>query len=124
MKLRILITMLLAACLLGAEPRKPVQDKVSVQIIFEADTEFGPYRDALYMTVDDWVNISQEDIDVLKKARVDHFVDLIKHPPAPVEPTKEQLEAEVVEIDRQKASLEDRKIELTALIAEKTAKEK
>jgi hypothetical protein len=122
----ILVSLLALPAGSSSEPKST--QTVRVQVVFSEVTECGPYTDALYFVVDDphmrladFLAAKQPEIAKVKASRVAAFVDRVRHPPAPVEPTKEQLEAEVVEIDRQRASLESRKLELAAAIAAKDA---
>jgi hypothetical protein len=127
----ILWLVLMAACL-GALPaestEKPTfKQVVTIRVIVTAQTEVGVYRDSLCFTVDDprvsladFLAAKQPEIDKTMQARVADHVNRIKHPPAPVEPTKEMLEQELAEVERQKESLDARKVELTARIAAKT----
>ena len=68
-------------------------DEVKIQVIFTADTIYGTYRDALYFTEDEWA--LDPDIESLKQARVDNWIDAIENAPAPNQPTKAQLQSEV-----------------------------
>lgn len=101
-----------------------IPDKIRVQVVFAQDTEYGRYQDALYLAVDDpqlslkdFLAAKQTDIDKTKATRVATFVDRIKNPPAPVEPTKEDLERELADIEAQKISWDARKADLVAQIA-------
>lgn len=110
---------LMGIVILHAEQAPKVPDIVRVQVVFTEDTECGRYRDALYFTPAEYAGLKAETLAAMKQTRVDTFVDRIKNPPPPVEPTKEQLEAEVVEVQKQKESLDARLVELAALIAAK-----
>lgn len=50
-----------------------------IRIIFEVDTPYGVYRDALHLPLDH--TLSQEEIDAMKQARVDNWIALITAPP-------------------------------------------
>lgn len=134
MKRIILLVVLLLAAGLGAgqDTPKSVPDKLAIQVTFErtfvVDGQPQVHRDALYlpaivtdpdMPVGKWLEGLRPEIERVKSERIAVQEEIRKHPPAPVEPTKEQMQAEVVEIDRQRASLESRKTELTAAIAAK-----
>jgi hypothetical protein len=122
MKRRALLLTLLCVACLGAGQKPKTTQTVMIQIIFSEETEFGVFRDALYLSPDVYTKTTQANLDALKRKRIDAWVDRIKNPPAPVEPTKEQLQAELVEIEKQKESLEVRKTELLSAIAAKDKK--
>jgi len=128
MKTRVWIVLVLSLALpvVGTEPTST--QTVQIQVIFTEKTEVGEYRDALYYTIDDpgvtvdkWLQTKQADIDAVKRSRVDNWVNLVKNPPKPIEPTKEQLESELVAVEKGKVELEARKATLTAQIAALTA---
>lgn len=114
----VLLIVLFACCLYAGQVPKEA-DIVRVQVVFTQDTECGQYRDALYFTPAEYAALKPADLAAKKQARVDTWVDRIKNPPPPVEPTTEQLEAEVVEVQRQKTALDARLVELASLIAAK-----
>lgn len=62
-------------------------DDAQVQIKFTRDTEYGPYSDALWLSMTDYQGASPEYLEALKDARAAAYVNAIKHPahstPAP-----------------------------------------
>jgi len=50
-----------------------------VQIVFEKETQYGTYRDALYFPEDQVP--SDEEIERLKQERVDNWIAVITAPP-------------------------------------------
>lgn len=64
-----------------------------IKIDFEFTTEFGVYRDAITLPEDH--NLTEEDIEILKKERVDNWLAIINTPP--VENNPEELN--YIEID-------------------------
>jgi len=50
-----------------------------VQVNFQADTEFGQYSDAIYYTMVEWDALTDEQLEIDKKERVDNFVSSIKN---------------------------------------------
>jgi hypothetical protein len=54
-----------------------------IKIDFEFTTEFGIFKDALYLPDDH--TLSDNDIEVIKKERVDNWLAIVN--PAPVEET-------------------------------------
>lgn len=57
-----------------------------VQIIFEFETQYGIFRDALYLPEDH--GLTDAEIDALKQERLDNWVAFVtpKDPVEPVEP--------------------------------------
>lgn len=76
-------------------------DEVFVQLRFKEQTEVGEYNDAIYFSEVAWANRDQAAIDAEKAQRVANFVEAVKNPPPPVEPTKEELEFQKVELEKQ-----------------------
>lgn len=85
-----------------------MSDTVKIQVITEESTPYGTYRDAIYYSSLAEYEAKKLDgsHDAEKAKRVDNYVNMIQNPPAPVEPTKEelqdykaQLEAQVAELD-------------------------
>lgn len=56
-----------------------------IQIIFEIDTEYGLYRDALWLPEDH--SYTQDEIDSMQLDRVTKWINLIENPPV-VEPAE------------------------------------
>lgn len=50
-----------------------------VQIIFEFTTQFGVYRDALYLPADH--GLTEEQINAMKQERVDRWLAIVSAPP-------------------------------------------
>ena len=50
-----------------------------IQIIFERQTQFGVYRDALYLPLDH--SYSDEEIEAMKQERVDNWISVVTAPP-------------------------------------------
>lgn len=81
-------------------------DTIMVQIRFDLDENGG--QDALYYTLDDYSALDQKTLDAAKQVRIDAYKFLLDNPPAPVELTKEDLEAEKQQfIEEQKAFLDN-----------------
>lgn len=81
-------------------------DEVFVQLRFKEQTEVGEYNDALYFSEDAWAERDQGAIDDEKKNRVNSFVDAVKNPPPPHDPTldellltKDDLQKQLVEVE-------------------------
>jgi len=50
-----------------------------IQIIFEADTRHGVFRDALYLP--DNHSLTEAQIDAMKQQRVDNWLAIVEAPP-------------------------------------------
>ena len=55
-----------------------------LQIIFEASTKHGTYRDAIYLP--DNHTLSDAEIEALKQQRVDNWIAIIEAPPPSEDP--------------------------------------
>ena len=72
-----------------------------IKIDFEFETQYGVYRDALYLPADH--GFTPEQIDLMRLERLDNWIYAIENPPAP-EPeivVIDGVEYEKVEIDGQ-----------------------
>jgi len=74
-----------------------------MKINFEIPTQYGVFRDALYLSDDH--GLSDQEIEALKQARVDNWIYCVENPPAE-EPVAETIELdgivyEKIEIDGQ-----------------------
>jgi len=75
-------------------------DLIRVQIIYEREYKGISFRDALYLTEEDWA-VAREDmkaLDAEKQTRYDRWVNVIDNPPPPVELTEAEAEAKVNEL--------------------------
>jgi hypothetical protein len=94
-----------------------------MQVIFVETTECGEFRDALYIPVDEYDSMTDEQYsDYVNKStseRIETFVDRVKNPPIieEVEPTEEDIQNELDSIEQQKIYLENRKTELTSTMS-------
>ena len=91
-----------------------MSQQIRTQILFTENTKYGEFTDAIYMTQEEYVVKTQEEIDALKQERVDNYVSAIDNASTPKEPTKEELQAELAHIEAQKAELEAKIVELNA----------
>ena len=82
-------------------------DQVFVQVRFKEQTEIGEFNDALYFSQVEYDSKTQDEINNLKQARVDNWVNSIKNAPPSVEPTNAQLEAEKAELQARIAVLDE-----------------
>lgn len=98
-----------------------MKEQKFVQIRFQDDVDINgqviTYQSALYIPFDQYPETKQEDIDKVKSDHVANWKYQIENPPPPIEPTKEQLEAEQLAIDEQVLQLQARKVELADKIS-------
>lgn len=92
-------------------------EEIKIQVSFTEDTKHGLFADALYFTEDEWANIKQEEIDALKQARIDTWIQLRQHPLQPTEPTKEQLQEALNAAEEQEKRIVTEKSEYQAKLA-------
>ena len=57
-----------------------------VQVIFERGEGSLLYRDAIWMTQEEYNNTSSETLTTLKETRYNNWIDMINNPPVIVEP--------------------------------------
>jgi len=91
-----------------------------IRVILKAQTEVGEFCDALYYETDKVPD--DKEIEKQAQARIDNWVEMIKNPPKPVEPTKAELKKMIAELDEQKIRIDEQKIEYQAKITALTAK--
>lgn len=73
----------------------------NIKIDFSFTTKHGVFRDALYLPIDH--SLTNEQIDAMKKERLDNWLYVVENPPQP-EPETVQIDGvtyEKVEIDGQ-----------------------
>jgi hypothetical protein len=99
------------------------KEKVRVQVQFSEDTEVGKYNDALYFTQEEYEQLTQKQIDAIKKQRVDNWVNIIKTPVIQKEQTKEELQIQEQQLINQKASIESQLSEVSSKISAIQVKE-
>lgn len=63
-----------------------------IKIDFEVETNYGKYRDALYLPENH--GMTGEQIEAMKQERVDNWIDAVENPPQPVESNTEENSAE------------------------------
>jgi hypothetical protein len=108
--MRTLLILLLAAPVFA--------DEIFVQIRIDQQTEVGRFKDALYYPVEQWNSVDPASVEAERQARIEKWVDQIKNPPPtpdPVEPTKEELQAQA---DAIAAEIAARQAELQKIIEE------
>lgn len=84
-----------------------MEDKISIKVEFTEEVNGNKFTDSLYFTPEDYEALSEKQLNSLKKERVDNFKAFIDNPPAPPEPTKEELEQSKEILAEQLAKLEE-----------------
>lgn len=87
-------------------------DQVFIQVRFRENTKHGEYNDCLYFTQAEYASKTQVGIDALKQERVNNYVSRIDNAPAPVPPTKAELQAVLDNIGSQLSSVAARASDL------------
>jgi len=92
-----------------------------IQILISEPVEINgmtiAYNDALYYTEEQFEKLTQEDIDAEVKLRVENFQDAINNPPPVPEPSQEDIELQLQQIEQQKIQLESMKVETIEKLA-------
>lgn len=83
-------------------------DTVRIQVITEETTPYGTFRDAIYYKdlAEYQAKKADGSHDAEKSARVANYVNAVQNPPAPVEPSKEELEAAKATLQAQIADID------------------
>lgn len=89
----------------------------SIKVSFKVETVKGTYQDCLYFTESEYNALTQQDIDALGQKRADDWVAFLNNPPAPVELTPEELQAESDRVAGEILQLQSQKVELDNQIA-------
>lgn len=84
------------------------QDGIRVQVLIEEQTELGKFSDALYIPLAQFQSLSQDDLDAMKKARADAWVQTVKDMSAQItpDPTPEELQTVKNTLTEQLAAVE------------------
>jgi hypothetical protein len=84
------------------------RDDVMIQVRIKEQTAMGEFNDSLYLTVDEFANVKDEDLDLLKKVRVDTWVAFVtaESNHEKEEKTEQELLADKEAILAQKAELD------------------
>lgn len=101
-----LFTIFLASAIWSNAFAADISHEYKYQVIVKENVGGIEYRDAIYYTPEEWETLTQAEVDAEIDKRVTNFDNMIKNPPAPVEPTKEDLEAYRVELAAQLADLD------------------
>jgi len=79
-------------------------DPIKIQYHIKVQTEIGEFNDSLYFTPEEWTKLTQEELAQKIKARVDNWVNSVKHPAAekaPAKPSKEELQIQADQLKQQ-----------------------
>lgn len=68
-----------------------------INMIFERETKYGVYRDAIILPDDH--GFSQADLDAMMQQRVDNWIAIIENPPQP-DPIPEFIEVDGIKYQR------------------------
>ncbi len=82
--------------------------QVFIQLRIKENTEFGEFNDAIYFTEEEYNNVKPETLDAMVKTRVDNWVNIIKNPPPPVEPTIDELISVKQQLQMQQNEIESK----------------
>jgi hypothetical protein len=93
-----------------------MMDTIKVQVVFTEKTSRGEFTDALYFTQEDFAKLDPDELKKRKQERVDNWIYILENPVELPTPTVEDYTAELVEIERQKVQLDERKVVLTSLL--------
>ena len=94
-------------------------DKIFIRIVFTADTPYGDFTDSIEIPEEEYLTISQKEINVLKQARVDTHIYIIEHPPLEEkEYTKEEIEIILDDIENKQLELASLKTEFETKLVE------
>ena len=81
-----------------------------IQILISEPVKIGDqtieYNDALYYTEEQFTALKQEDIDIAVKERVENWKTMINNPTPVPEPTQEDIELQLQQIEQQKIQLD------------------
>lgn len=94
---------------------------LNYQVRFIADTELGPYADALWMKPTEYDALEKEALEQMAQARADQWVFDLKNP-VTREMTKGEMQEKIIGLDQHIAELVAEKERLAAEIAKPLAK--
>ena len=83
-------------------------EQVKVQVVYTKTTPYGDYTDAIYYPDMATYQSKKSDgtLETEKSLRIDNYLNAIQNPPPFVEPTKEELQAQKAELQKQMDSLD------------------
>lgn len=61
-----------------------------INIVFERETDYGTFRDALHLPEDH--NLTDEQIQAMMQERVDNWIAIVSAPPPPIKNDDEYIE--------------------------------
>ena len=103
-KILIVFVLLLCAPLYAADLTR---SDITVQVLIQEQTAKGQFNDALYLPIASYQSLSNQELDALKKQRVDNWLQFMANPPKPVEVTVDDLIIQLDSIQEQKQRVLD-----------------
>jgi hypothetical protein len=97
------------------------KEEIRVQVKFSEDTVYGTFNDALYFTQDEFKVLSQKDLDLLKKAKLDAWIYEKEHPapvipPDPKDLIRARIQEQINDLSYQQVELE---VKLQTIVSKK-----
>jgi hypothetical protein len=118
-KLSFAVVLLFAVLAAITSPAATYDANVRVQVLIEAKTSEGTFKDALYYSKAEYDALSDAQIEAAKATRVTNWVNAVKAAKTAPPPTftKAELQAQLDELNKQAAELSAQATELSAKIA-------
>jgi hypothetical protein len=86
----------------------PNNENVRVQILINEDTVHGRFQDAVYFSLDEYNNLTEETFQSIKNARVDAWVTSVtENSQRDFVPSKEDLQSEKAELAARMTELDE-----------------
>ena len=99
-----LITLVVLLLFIGSAASAQ-EESVYIQVRFTFKQAGYEYHDALYFTEAEYKSLSKGDIDAMKQARFDAWLQVVQNPQSSTPPTLEELEAHKLELEKQLAEV-------------------
>jgi hypothetical protein len=94
-------------------------DTIKIYRSFSVQTKYGKFDDALsFPSIEDYQSKTAEEIQAMKDERVNNFIEMRENPIVEIEPTEEQLQQQLIDLENQKLQIEEIKSSLTTKIQE------
>ena len=81
--------------------------EANIQVLIKKETPYGLFSDAIYLPISVFDSLSEEEIEAMKEARVQNWIDAITTPPEPPSPEEMviQLKDQLRDLDMQRADI-------------------